>query len=254
MRSERRLLDEIRLREASLEDARREHALGELSDEDFSAINERESAALDIARRSLDEVSRSQTTTPLDATRGARHPARRRRRSRLIVALVCFAVAAGVLVWANLGLRQAGSSATGGLTLSQTEKLQQLVTEGEADVAAGDDAAALSAYQQILALQPTNVVALTEAGWLEASAGAKSRDAAVVAKGVSLLHEAVTLAPSSPAPRLYYAIVAYETPGNRALATSQLRTFVGLHPSKAQLAVAAPFLRALGIASSPSSG
>ena len=254
MRSERRLLDEIRLREASLEDARREHALGELSDEDFAAISEREGAALASAHRSLDEVSRLESTAPLDATNVATHPTRRRRRSRLIVALACFALAAGVLVWANLGLRQAGSSASGGLTLSQTQRLQQLVTEGEADVAAGDDAAALSAYQQILALQPTNVVALTEAGWLEASAGSKSRDAAVVAKGVSLLHEAVTLAPSSPAPRLYYAIVAYETPGNRALATSQLRTFVRLHPSKAQWAVAAPFLRALGIATIPSSG
>ena len=255
MRSERRLLDEIRLREASLEDARREHAMGELSDEDFAAISEREGAALESAHRFLDEVSRLEVAAPLDATRVAPHPTtRRRRRSRLIVALVCFALAAGVLVWANLGLRQAGSSASGGLTLSQTQRLQQLVTEGEADVAAGDDAAALSAYQQILALQPTNVVALTEAGWLEASAGSKSRDAAVVAKGVSLLHEAVTLAPSSPAPRLYYAIVAYETPGNRALATSQLRTFVRLHPSKAQLAVAAPFLRALGIATSSSSG
>ncbi len=244
MRSERQWRDEIRLREASLEDARREHAVGELSDEEFATIARREGAALERARQSLDELiaapgPTSATTAPVTT--------RRRKRSRLVVALVCFALAAGVLVWANVGLRQAGSSATGGLNLSQSQKLQQLINEGEADVATGSDAAALSAYQQVLALQPTNVVALTEAGWLEASAGSKSRDAAVVAKGVGLLHEAVTLAPTSPAPRLYYAIVAYETPGNRALAAAQFRIFLGLHPSKAQLAVAAPFLRLLGI-------
>ena len=247
MKSERQWRDEIRLREASLEDAGREHTLGELSDEDFAAISEREGAALERAHQSLDELataSESAASAPVVPV-----TTRRRRRSRLVVALLCFALAAGVLVWANIGLRQAGSSATGGLDLSQTQRLQQLITEGEADVAAGSDAAALSAYQQVLALQPTNVVALTEAGWLEASAGSKSRDAAVVAKGISLLHEAVTLAPTSPAPRLYYAIVAYETPGNRTLATAQFRTFVGLHPSEAQLAVAAPFLRLLGIKS-----
>ncbi|MBW4030815.1 MAG: hypothetical protein HIU57_09140 [Acidobacteria bacterium] len=245
MKNERQLRDEIRLREASLEDARREHALGELSDEDFAAISERERLALGDAHHALEELD---LVTPKDLTvAGVDATSRRRRKSRLVVALACFALAAVVLVWANVGLRQAGSSATGGLSLSQTEKLQQLITEGEADVAAGSDAAALSAYQQILTLQPTNVVALTEAGWLEASAGSKTRNATVVAKGVGLLHQAVTLAPTSPAPRLYYAIVAYETPGNRALATAQFRDFISLRPSKAQLAVAAPFLRLLGI-------
>lgn len=245
MKSERQWRDEIRLREASLEDARREHALGELSDEDFLAIDQREAAALERARQSLDELAVAAQSAGVMVAEPT--GARRRKRSRLVVALACFALAAAVLVWANIGLRQAGSSATGGLDLSQTQKLQQLITEGEADVAAGSDAAALSAYQQVLAIEPTNVVALTEAGWLDASAGSKSRNAAVVAKGISLLHEAVTLAPTSPAPRLYYAIVAYETPGNRALATAQFRTFLRLHPSKAQLAIAAPFLRLLGI-------
>ena len=245
MRSEGQWRDEIRLREASLEDARRENARGELSDEDFASIEGREVAALERARQSLDQMTAAAASTSPALEMGV--TPRRRKRSRLVVALVCFALAAGVLVWANVGLRQAGSSATGGLDLSQSQRLQQLITEGEADVATGSDAAALAAYQQVLALQPTNVVALTEAGWMEASAGSKSRDVAVVSKGIALLHRAVTLAPTSPAPRLYYAIVAYETPGNRPLAAAQFRTFLSLHPSKAQLAVAAPFLRSVGL-------
>lgn len=246
MKSERQLRDEIRLREASLEDARREHVAGELSVEEFASITSRENDALDDLRVALEELAVAVSESPAAAPAGPRG-VRERKRSRLIVALACFAVAAGVLVWANLGLRQAGQSATGGLNLSQTQKLQELVTEGEADVANGDDVAALSAYQQILAIEPTNVVALTEAGWLEFSAGSTSHNVTVVDAGVANLREAVTLAPTSAAPRLYYAMVAYRTPGNAALAKREFKVFLGLHPSHAQLLDAAAELHALGL-------
>ncbi len=248
MRNERQLLDEIRLREASLDDARREHAAGELADIDYASIVERENAALDLVRAqwaTLVSTAAPSSATPLAPSSNA---PRRRRRSRLVVALVCFALAAGVLVWTNLGFRQAGQSASGGLSLSQTQKVQQLVIEGEADVASGNDVAALAAYEQILAIEPTNVAALTEAGWLDFTAGSASKNTTVVARGVSDLHEAVTLAPRSPAPRLYYAIVAASTPGNQALAKREFATFLTLTPSKAQLLIARPFLRNLGIA------
>ena len=245
MRNERQLRDEIRLREASLEDAGREHATGELTDADFATIGERENAALELVRTEL--ALRFSATASSNVATTLNRP-RRRRRSRLIVALVCFALAAGLLVWTNLGLRQAGQSASGGLSLSQTQRVQQLVIEGEADVATGNDVAALSAYQQILAIEPTNVTALTEAGWLDFTAGSASKNATVVARGVSDLHEAVTLAPHSPAPRLYYAIVAASTPGNQALAKKEFAVFLTLKPSKAQLLIATPFLRNLGLA------
>ncbi len=247
MKNEDQVRDEIRLREASLDDARREYEAGELSDADYRTITAREDAALDQARRVLDEItlrakneSSSQPHTP--------RVARTRKRSRLVVALICFALAAGVLVWANLGLRQSGSSATGGLSLSQTQKVQELLNEGQADVASANLAAALSAYQQLLVIEPTNVTALTETGWLEASAGSKSKDAALVTRGVNLLREALALAPHAPAPLLYYAIIAYQTPGNTALATKEFRLFLGQHPSNAQLAIAAPYLRLVGLA------
>jgi hypothetical protein len=246
VKSERQLRDEIRLREASLEDAQREHAAGELSDADFASITHRENAALDHARTSLEELA-----TPLvgtaSITSSSNDAVRTRKRSRLVVAIVCFALVAAVLVWTNLGLRQAGQSASGGLNLSHTQQVQQLSREGEADLASGDAVAALSAYQQILAIEPTNVAALTEAGWLDFTAGSARHNSTVVSRGVSDLREAVTLAPTSPAPRLYYAIVADATPGNTGLATKEFMAFRSLHPSKAQLAIAAPFLRKLGL-------
>lgn len=248
MKSERQLLDEVRLREASLEDAEREHAAGELSDADFASIVHRENASLDLARTELTTLAGAATPSAARSPSTSHGAPRRRKRSRLVVALVCFALAAGVLVWANLGLRQAGQSASGGLSLSQTQKVQQLAIEGEADVATGNDVAGLSAYQQILAIEPTNVAALTEAGWLAFTAGSASKNSTVVQRGVSDLHEAVTLAPSSPAPRLYYAIVAASTPGNQAFAKKEFTVFLTLKPSRAQLLIATPFLRNLGLA------
>ncbi len=248
MRNERQLLDEIRLREASLDDARRERAAGELADDRLRVdrrARERRTGLVRAQLAALVSAAAHSSATPLSPSSNA---PRRRRRSRLVVALVCFALAAGVLVWTNLGLRQAGQSASGGLSLSQTQKVQQLVIEGEADVASGNDVAALAAYEQILAIEPTNVAALTEAGWLDFTAGSASKNTTVVARGVSDLHEAVTLAPRSPAPRLYYAIVAASTPGNQALAKREFATFLTLTPSKAQLLIAGPFLRNLGIA------
>lgn len=248
MRSERQLLDEIRLREASLDDAARERAAGELTDEDFAAITAREHEALRSAREELTAlVSREASVAASKDIGGVSPGVRRRPRGWLYLALGCFAVAAGVLVWSNVGLRQAGTSATGGITVSHAQKIQQLLAEGEADLATSNDVAALAAYQEILSLAPTNVVALTETGWLDFTAGSASKNAAVVARGIAHLREAVSLAPSSPAPRLYYAIVAAATPGNAALARREFTVFLTLHPSAAQRAIAAPFVAKLGL-------
>jgi tetratricopeptide (TPR) repeat protein len=248
MKSERQLLDEIRLREASLDDARRENEAGELSHDDYVAIVRRESTALDLAREDLAQISVASRTSESAPTTVTTSGVRRHPRRRLLVAIACFALAAGVLVWANLGLRQAGQSDTGGLSLSQSQKVQEYLNEGEADVANGDDIAALAAYQEVLDVAPSNVAALTEEGWLDFSAGSSVHNAAVLAHGVALLRRAVTLDKNQAAPRLYYAIVAYDTPGNRPLATAQFQVFVKLHPSTAQLDIAARYLRALRIA------
>ena len=69
----------------------------------------------------------------------------------------------------------------------------------------------------------------------------------MVTIGVRRLEEAVAVAPDNPAPRLYLAIVAASIAGNRAVAVKEFKVFLRLKPSAAQLAVARPFLRSLGI-------
>jgi hypothetical protein len=237
-RDRSQLLDEIALREASLADARRELDAGELSRADFDAILAREQPALEHARLFLEALG--------PATEVARTP-RVRRTRWLVLAMLSFSIALAIVLWAALVPRQPGGSATGSIQASRGAEIRQLLAEAQADTASGNAVAALAAYESVLSLDASNVVALTEAGWLDFSAGSSSRNAAVVRLGVADLRRAVDLAPTDPAPRLYYAIAADATPGNRALAAAQFEKFLALKPSSAQLAVARPFLAALGI-------
>ena len=234
--SAQRWRDEIALREASLVDARRECDAGELDQATYEAIVSREEAALAHAREQLATV-----VVPVAKAR------RRRRTSRLVIALSCFAVAAVGLVWINVSLRQAGTSQTGGVAVNRDQQIAQLLTEGQADVSAGNDLAALAAYGKVLQLDPHNASALTETGWLDFSAGSASRSPAVVSHALSVLRSAVHYGPNDPATHLYYAIVATVIPHNESLARQQFRLFLRLHPSKAQRAIAAPYLRALQV-------
>ena len=237
-RRERQLHDEMALRRASLEDARRELLAGELSQVEFVALEAREAAALERIDVEL--------ATLATATETVSKP-RVRRTRLLVVGLVCCALAIGVLLWSALSPRQAGNSITGSLSLSNAQKIQQDLTEAEADVANGNVVTALDAYQNVLKLDPRNVQALTQVGWLDFSAGSSDQDLTIMKVGVSDLRQAISLAPRNPAPRLYYAIVADSTPGNQAVAKTQFEEFLALKPSKGQLAIARPFLKKLGL-------
>jgi hypothetical protein len=234
------LRDEIELRQASLDDARRELAAGELSDEEFDAITYRERMAIDTAHKKLAALAQ----LPPQSS-----PRRVRRRRYLFVALLCFAVALGLLLWSSLSPRQAGNSITGSVPLGHAQEIQQLLTEAQADIANADPVAALSAYEQVLKLDASNVQALTQTGWLDFSAGSSDQNITLVKAGEKDIQRAIKLAPHQAGPRLYYAIVADSTPGNASLAKKQFEIFLSLKPSRGQLAVAQPFLKKLGLKS-----
>jgi hypothetical protein len=232
--------DEIALLEASLADARREAAAGELGAEQLAAIEERDERALARARAALEAFT-------IDLSLPAPATGRRRRRSLLLVAFIAFVMALVILLVSTLMIRQPGTSDTGSVSLNRSQEVTALLSEAEADIANGQDVAALAAYQQVLALDSTNVTALTQSGWLDFSAGGAAKNLELTTEGLADLRRAIDLAPRLAAPRLYYAIAAASTPGNRALAVRQFRLFLTLEPSPAQLATAEPFLARLGI-------
>jgi tetratricopeptide (TPR) repeat protein len=234
-------MDEIALREASLADAQRELAAGELTPIQAATIEARETLALTRVQKELDD---------LQAHGGRSVASRRRRRWLLVVGLLCILVAIVIVLWHSLEIRQAGTSDTGSVSLSPARQVTQLLTEAQADIADGNVVTALSAYSQVLALDPTNVTALTQTGWLDFSAGSSDASPTLVALGIKDLRSAIAYAPKNAAARMYYAIVAYSTPGNQALAKSEFKIFLSLGPSKGQLAVARPILKELHLSTS----
>ena len=232
------LRDEIRLREASLRDAALERDAGELSTEQFDVIERREGLALAAARSRLGALMLAD-----DA------PTRRRvRRTRwLVVAALCFAVVLIYVLFSSTSPRQAGNSGDGGIDLTRSQLIDRLLTQAEVDVANNQDVTALSAYSKVLNLDPKNVTALTQTGWLDFTAGSAGAKASVVEFGIKELEKAIAIAPRQSAPRLYFAIVADSTPGNQRVAKSEFQEFLKLKPSDGQLAIARPFLKKLGI-------
>ncbi len=233
------LRDEIRLREASLHDASRERNAGELSTEQYDDIERREGVALERARVALGELMVS-----VDTTR-ARHRTRHAR--WLVVAAVCFAVVLLYALFSSTSPRQAGNSGDGGIKLTQTQLIDRLLTQAEVDVANSQDTTALSAYAKVLVLDPTNVTALTQSGWLDFTAGSAAKKISVIKVGIKEIEKAIAVAPKQSAPRLYFAIVADATPGNQRVAKAEFEEFLKLKPSNGQLAIARPFLKKLGI-------
>lgn len=236
-RTRESLLDEVALREASLRDAQREYAAGELSSVELAAIEQRETTAIAELRITLSELVPEEQHVPL----------RRRRRWQLVVALLCFATAAGVLLASTVMTRQPGDSATGSMSTSDQAMMRRLLAEGEVDIANGRIAAALAAYDAVLMIDPTNVTALTQSGWFYFSAGSEQRRPDYVTKGTERLRRAVSGDPRNPSAQLYYAIAALSTPGNEELARRHMSAFLQLTPSRALLAVAAPYRAQLGL-------
>jgi tetratricopeptide (TPR) repeat protein len=233
------LRDEIRLREASLRDATRERDAGELSADQFDDIERREGTALEHARNELGALLVS-----VDVSTVRR---RTRRKRWLVLAAVCFAVVLLYALFSSTSPRQAGNSGDGGIKLTQSQLIDRLLTQAEVDVSNNQDVTALNAYEKVLNLDPKNVTALTQSGWLDFTAGSAAKKVAVVKVGIKDLEKAIALAPKQSAPRLYFAIVADSTPGNRKVAKDEFEEFLKLKPSNGQLAVARPFLKGLGI-------
>ncbi len=233
------LHDEIRLREASLRDASRERNAGELSSDQFEAIERREGAALESARNELGALMAS-----VDATNVR---ARTRRVRWLVLALVCFAIVVTYALLSATSPRQAGNPGDGGIALTRAQTIDRLLTQAEVDVANGQDVTALNAYAKVLTLDPKNVTALTQSGWLDFTAGSAAKKASVVEVGIRELAKAIAVAPRQSAPRLYFAIVADSTPGNQRVAKTEFEEFLKLKPSVGQMAIARPFLKKLGL-------
>jgi hypothetical protein len=209
----------------SLEDLEREHEAGDLTDEDHATLRDDYTVRAAEALRALEAARGSAEPPPA--------PPRRRRTAAVFAGVIVFAVVAGLAVASSLGSRQAGETATGGISTRQSPSqraqacIPKLQTDGPGE--------AIPCLQAVLDDDPRNVVALTWLGWsidLAVTSGGltEAQTEELQASSSALLERAVEVNPDYSYARAFRAILAFRH-GDAALAKQYLADFEANEPS-----------------------
>ncbi len=176
----------------SLEDLEREHAAGDITDEDFQTLrHEYVVRAADALRGTPATESNEATTT---------RPGSKLRSAAIAMTVSMFAVGLGLFVAQSAGQRVKGQGLTGtvqSVNADRNNKIQQFLTVGR-DNLAKDPIAALKGFDGALALQPDIPEALAYSGWVLriASRSAQEADAKeLVAAGLARIEKAIEADP-----------------------------------------------------------
>ncbi len=229
----------------SLEDLDREHAAGDLSDEDHAVLRDGYTARAAAVLKTL-ENGPGAVAVPADrppqAATGAAAPRRRPRRRVLWAAAVVVVIGgAAWAVAAHVGPRLPGESVTGSVTLTPAEQTARTLAQAETLESQGDDVDAVKQYESVLHQDPTQEQALAEVGWLEYEAGAAAKNGTLLSLGETEEQKAQTVDPGDFAPHLYLGSMLLAQ-GDATGAVAQYRQFLADHPPRAKVKVAAPFI------------
>ena len=233
----RRLLDERRLLEASLDDVTSEHAAGELEDGAFDQLIERDRRRLADVEAALALLDDREDLEPkvevpgADDEHGSRVP-RRRRWVLLAVGAVAIFLAVGAIVVH----RDTRSSTT------STAEVRVLLAQADTDAQKGKVSEALALYSQVLAADPTQPEALAQSGFLTFEAGLSAASPQLTARGEAQVREAVALAPKDYAPRLYLGVIELLGNANPTAALKQFAAFRALDPPAKWVTKAQPYI------------
>jgi hypothetical protein len=225
------LRDEVEMLRRSLEDARAEHARGDLDDDVLARIEARDGPRLAAAVErlaALDEAS--------DVPAEPRASAGRRGRT-LLIALVAGLAALGV----TLAVVQPFSGAKEP-PLSGHDKVVLLLAAAEVEVTHGRTLRALTIYDAVLRLDPMNPEALAESGWLRYEHALSSAHPAEVARAEVQLRDATRLVPREAAAHLYYGIVLWQQHHARRGALAQFWRAASLPESPVEQTLTAQFI------------
>ena len=254
----------------SLADADAEYLAGDLSDQDYLALRQRDMvrlAALEArtgeaaavgpavtqAAVAVDErvpevgiatAQRAGTAVSTAPGAGARPRLRLRRNTWfLVIGCVCLASALIVAVATFASDRQPGQSATGTFAQTQAQQTEESLAQAATDENQGQVGQAAQLYQSVLHQHPDNEVALAQLGWLEFETGRQGNSASLIADARAKLLRAVRLAPSDYAGHLYLGTLLLQRDGNAAGAVAQYRRFLADGPPAALVGQASPEVR-----------
>ena len=255
--------DRRRFLDRSLADADVEYLAGDLSDKDYLALRRRDMtrlAALDAERGAGDRLrtvgwGSGRGRSPHGDRRlptgrcgrpgegGRVRAGRGRRRWLLVGAVTAFGAALVVSVSLFATNRLPGQTATGSISLSQSQQVEESLTQAATFQNQGKLDQAAQLYQSVLEAEPNNEVALAQLGWLEFETGQQSDDRNVIDNGMAKLDRAVMLNPGDYAVRLYLGTVQLQYDDNAAGAVAQYRHFLADRPPATLVQQAAPEIR-----------
>lgn len=208
----------------SLEDLEAEHAAGDLDEDDYRTLrNDYTVRAAETLRAIEDQRS------AFDAARKSRSP---KRTALILAGVIVFAVVAGLLMANALGARQAGDTATGGISVaaSPSQRAQECI--GLLQPQAPSEA--IECFEAVLEDDPRNAVAKTWLGWqLELTSSflpEAEQGAQVQARARELVEEAVAEDPDYSYARAFRAVIAFRRE-EFALAQQYLEDFRAGNPS-----------------------
>lgn len=209
----------------SLEDLEREREAGDLADDDYATLRDDYTVRAAEALRAL-EAARGDAAPPPA-------PPRRRRTVAVFAGVILFAVVAGLVAASAMGSRQAGETATGGISTRQSPSqraqacIPKIQTEGPGE--------AIPCFQAVLDDDPRNVVALTWLGWaidLAVTGGGLTGEQAqeLQASSSALVDRALEVNPDYSYARAFRAVLAFRH-GDPARAKEYLADFEANKPS-----------------------
>jgi tetratricopeptide (TPR) repeat protein len=232
----------------SITDLDREHAAGDIDDADYAQLRSDYVRRAALSLRALEELDdrvepdeESKSTTTSGWRRFRRYLGRRRVRIVLGTLAVVFLLAAIGLFAAHLaGVRLPGESATGTITVSTADAVNQDLAEASIYANSGQPQTAVAFYEAALQKDPTQEVALTYAGWLTRLSGLNAHSATTVRDGDAYLAAAARLHPGYPDGEGLYGIAAYEDDHDVAVAEAAFNRCAKDKPGTVLLDAVAP--------------
>jgi hypothetical protein len=237
------LADEASLLRRSLEDLDREHAAGDVGDADYERLRSKYARrAGEVASLLAVQPARSAPSArPGDSTpsrRSSRRLATPRSRTLLgWAAFMCFVAAAGLLSADLAGVGPFASTPP----LSPAARVQIMLAEASILGGRGNLAQAVATYDEVLALDPRQPVALANGGWLSRLAGLRDHDVRTVRNGDAEIEAAARLDPGYALARAYAGVVELVDRHDAAAAAAEFRAMAADRPSKTLLRQMRPY-------------
>lgn len=220
---------------ASLDDLERERADDDIDTDTYERLRDDYTARAAAVLRAIESAQRSGA----DTDPAAGDPGRTRRRIATAGGILVFAVVAGFLLTNALGDRTDGGTATGNqqtaddTAAATREALEEAVERSPDDpnaqlelarfLAPTDPAAALMAYDGVVALDPANVEAHAYGGWIVFLAGLPD-------EALERVDAAIALDPEFPDARFFRGMILLRGMNDPTAAVAEFDRYLELAP------------------------